>query len=189
MPLTFRGGSVVKFTAGIGAEVYSDRYCPSQESILEEIGKDRNGNPDPAGVQRVLDKYNALTQAEHLGDRCLGRGYNKDAPGSTSSNPIGFPNPIEAVARGTYDPNNPLFQVNGTPVLDDFLGLRFWVYAALEVAISEKVNFFAEGGFYPGTQRLLHTDAFNRAFPENDLGFSVRAGITAKFFGGATAKK
>ncbi len=174
VPVTILAGSMVKLTGKAYVQVYTDRHCPSVESIQEMYKNDRNefvrmGNP--------LDTSDG-GGAEHTGDRCVGRSYDPK---------VSFPSPIYAVEQynGTrkYDPNLPDFQVDGTGVLERFVGVRGMLQAAVELALTSNVSFYGilEGAPFQ-KERQLFTDKFNRLFPIHDTPIYGRLGLTAKFY-------
>ena len=174
LPVTILAGSMVKLTGKAYVQVYTDRHCPSVESINEQYKNDRNefirrGDPRDSSEGGG---------AEHTGDRCVGRSYDP----KTS-----YPSPIYGVTQynGTakYDANNPDFQVDGTGVLERFVGVRAMLQAAVELALTSNVSFYGilEGAPFQ-KERQLFTDKFNRLFPIRDTPIYGRIGITAKFF-------
>jgi molybdopterin/thiamine biosynthesis adenylyltransferase len=133
LPVTILAGSMVKLTGKAYVQVYTDRHCPSVESINEQYKNDRNefirrGDPRDSSEGGG---------AEHTGDRCVGRSYDP----KTS-----YPSPIYGVTQynGTakYDANNPDFQVDGTGVLERFVGVRAMLQAAVELALTSNVSFY-----------------------------------------------
>jgi hypothetical protein len=175
LPITLLAGSMVKMTARPYLQVYSDRNCPSQEYLKEMFQKDRNG-------LIALGDPRDGAGAEHTGDRCVGRGYDKT---TTLPNPIydavGYrPGQVDGVS--TYNSNNPAYQVDGVGVLERFNGARFMLQAAVELAVSANLSLYAilEGAPFQ-KDRQLFTDKFNRLFPINETPVYGRLGLTFKF--------
>ncbi len=174
VPVTILAGSMVKLTGKAYVQVYSDRHCPSVESIQDLYKNDK------AEFIRRGDPRDSTEGggAEHTGDRCVGRSYDK-----TSS----YPSPYYAVTQynGTrkYDPNYPDFQVDGTGVLERFVGVRAMLQAAVELAVTSNVSLYGmlEGAPFQ-KERQLFTDKFNRLFPIHDAPIYGRMGLTAKFY-------
>lgn len=169
LPVTILAGSMVKLTGKVYLQVYTDRHCPAKESVEDLFKGDLNefkrmGNPKDG--------------AEHTGDRCVGRSYDAN---------ISYPSPIYSVVSydGTrkYDPALPDFQVDGTGVLERFVGVRGVLQAAIELAITSNVSMYGilEGAPFQ-KERQMFTDKFNRIFPIHDTPVYGRLGLTAKFF-------
>ncbi len=174
LPVTILAGSMVKLTGKAYIQVYSDRHCPSAESIQDLYKNDRSEFIRRGDPRDSSDGGGA----EHAGDRCVGRSYDPNAS---------YPSPYYAVVQynGTrkYDPNYPDFQVDGTGVLERFVGVRGMLQAAVELAITSNVSVFGllEGAPFQ-KERQLFTDKFNRLFPIHDTPIYGRMGLTAKFF-------
>ena len=82
-----------------------------------------------------------------------------------------------------YDPNYPDFQVDGTGVLERFVGVVAMLQAAVELAVTSNVSLYGllEGAPFQ-KERQLFTDKFNRLFPIHDAPIYGRMGLTAKFY-------
>ncbi|MCS6911825.1 MAG: PEGA domain-containing protein [Myxococcales bacterium] len=172
IPLTLVAGRWVRLTARPYLQVYNDRHCPGPDS-LQELA--RRG-------QRT--EIEALVQPEHATDRCTGNGTDPSGMPlpNAIADAIGYNPTTTMLGPPTYDPSNALYQVEGTPVLDRFIGVRFLIQAALEVVLTRNVNLWLliEGApFQP--ERQAFTRKFNLIFPERDLPLYGRAGLSFKY--------
>lgn len=183
LPITLLAGSIVKLTARPYVQVYTDRNCPSQESLMELRMKN-----DITAIERLGD---AINQAEHNGDRCVGRTY--DTMGARNPTTGDFANPIYDAAgynpgtrkfdrMPTYNAGSLLYQEDGIGVLERFTQARFMLQAVVELAISPNLNIWGLLEGAPGQKdRQMFTDKFNRVFPINETPIYGRAGMTLKF--------
>jgi len=188
IPFTLLAGSMVKLTFRPYMQVYSDRHCPDVDSIVGIAMRD-----GAAGIQSLGDPTNG---AEHAGDRCVGRNGQADQsylrPDGSVASPIWdavnyTPGPNGSAGTfggGTarYNPTDPLYQFDGTGVLERFTGVRFFLQAVVELALSPNLSVWGIFEGVPGQKdRQLFTDKFNRIFPINETAVYGRAGISLKF--------
>lgn len=178
LPITLLAGNRIKVTAQPYLQIYSDRVCPSVDSIREQAAA------EPGSIQRL---GNGIDGAEHPGDRCVGR--NGDLEPIMGSNPPAFgpsyPSAIWAAAgiNGlSYNPNDPQYRVDGVGILERYTAARFMVQAAFEAAISPNVSFWGilEGAPWQ-KERQSFTDKFAAAYPRVDTPLYGRVGLTIKF--------
>ncbi len=182
LPITLLAGSMVKLTARPYMQVYSDRNCPSLESIQQIAARDHE-----AGIHALGDPING---AEHAGDACVGRTYDPMTPPG-ARNPIwdaaGYtpgPNFSQGVLGGPilYDPSKPQYQVDGVGVLERFTGVRFMLQAVVELALAPNMSIWAIIEGAPGQKdRQAFTDKFNRFFPIVETPIYGRLGLSLKF--------
>ena len=185
LPITLLAGNKVKLTARPYLQVYTDRHCPAVDQI-QTLAIDNDGPAVRALGAPIDDMYSGVERGqEHAGDRCVGASYDPM---------VAFPNPIyDAVGYNSmtnsfsssaikYDPTNRLYQVDGTGVLDRFVGVRFMLQASAEIAIAPNMNLWGmlEGAPFQ-SQRQGFTDKFNRFMPITDTPIYGRLGVTLKY--------
>lgn len=181
LPITVLAGSMVKLTAQVYLQVYSDQNCPNVGDIKNIYQRD-----GAAGLEALGDWQKG---AEHAGDRCVGRTYDaagKTPDGGPANNPIydsiGYVPGQASLGPVKYDPRNPAYQVGGTGILERFNGVRGMLQAVIELALSPNMNawLMVEGAPLQG-DRQMFTDKFNRIFPVNEIPIYGRAGLSVKF--------
>jgi hypothetical protein len=183
MPLTLLAGSMVKLTARPYLQVYSDQNCPSV-SYLQQQAMRSSG---PSDIEAIGDP---ASHSEHAGDRCLGNLYDDGTkphvnPIYDAVNYVPGATPGSGMFRGgsqIYNPADPRYQEDNTGVLERFTGVRFFLQAVVELAVSPNLSIWGLIEGAPGQKdRQMFTDKFNRIFPLTETPIYGRAGLSLKF--------
>ncbi len=197
-PITFSSANGrIRFTLRPYLEVYSDQNCPTEAQLLRYMEE----NPDPGTRDAYLNPRNPAQRFESINDRC----YGLDNFGVQNGDRSG-PNPMAAAAN--FNNPNPSYRykagdiippgyqvgdvrdeyrLQGTPILGQFIGVRFFIQLALEVQFSRRFGMYATLDWTPfQNERHAYTEKFNRIAPVSDtLGAAGalygRVGFSVKF--------